>query len=57
MFKIYFINFGYTAEPSFAKLEDAIAYAKSKGFEAAIMQNKLIVGSWSFFSGYKDAQE
>ncbi len=35
-YEIFYINHGYTSSERPKTLEDAIAYAKSKGFEAAI---------------------
>ena len=59
---VYYTNFGYAAEPSFDTVEDALNYAKTKGFEATIFltgdtdsrQHSCdIVASWGIFSGVK----
>jgi hypothetical protein len=54
MFRVYFTNFCYFAEPAFDTLEDAIAYAKSKTFDATIYGGRHIIGAWSYFGGYRN---
>lgn len=56
-YKIHYTNFGYWAEAQFAAIAEALAYAKSKGFEAGIYEDRgrdyrgetlgRIVASWS----------
>lgn len=53
MFTIFYVNFWYGPEVSFATVEEAVAYAKTKGFEAAIRRNGDAVGYWSLIGGYR----
>lgn len=57
-FYVFYTNFGYVAGESFDTMEDALNYAKSKGFDAAILRSEGypkhgadIVASWGIFSG------
>lgn len=56
MFKIHYTNFGYWADARLATIEEAIAYARSKGFEVGIYEDHApnrvsaqgpCVASWS----------
>ena len=45
MYKIWFINFGYLADPVFDTPEDAVAWGKSKGFEFSVFKDGDPIGS------------
>ena len=51
MFNVFYTNFGYSAPQDFATVEDAIEYARSKGFEATIDDGNNLVASWSPIRG------
>jgi hypothetical protein len=62
-YHVYFLNHGYFAQDSFADFDSAVAYAKSKGFEATILKphhtdkphkGGEVVGSWSILGGLRD---
>jgi hypothetical protein len=53
MYTIFYTNFWYGPEIEFATLEEALTYAKSKGFDAAIRLNGETIGSWSIIGGYR----
>jgi hypothetical protein len=52
-FTIFYTNFWYGPEIEFETLEEALTYAKSKGFDAAIRLNGETIGSWSIIGGYR----
>lgn len=51
MYKVFWINFGYHSLETFAILDQAIEYGKSKGFEFRIDQDSKIIYSWSPITG------
>lgn len=63
MFNVYWLNFDYFCDQDFASFDDAVAYAKSKCFEAVIIkpyrkghpyQGGEHVGFWSPIGGLQD---
>jgi hypothetical protein len=53
MFKIFFINFGYSASKAGETLEEAKKIARKAGFESRIeTEDGTCVGTWSPISGY-----
>ena len=58
MFFVYWTNMGYASSESFATLEAAVAYARSKCFEATILKGGVqtgdIVASWSPIGGLRE---
>lgn len=53
MFSIFYVNFWYGPEQSFETVEQAIDYARSKGFDAAIRRNGEAIGYWSIIGGWR----
>ena len=53
MYSIYYINFSYGPEVTFNSIDDAVAYARSACFEAAITHYGETVGVWSPINGYR----
>lgn len=54
MYKIFWINFDYFAEPHFDSFDAAVQFAKSRCFEALIVNNcGESVGVWSPIGGAK----
>lgn len=51
MFSVYLTNFQNHLEPRFASFEEAVAFARSKGFEASILLGRVCVGAWSPICG------
>ena len=47
MFRVYLTNFHRYLDGEFATMADAIAKAKSAGFEASIVHGDDVVASWS----------
>lgn len=56
-YRLWLTNFNYYIDGQFARQEDAVAAAKSKGFEAAIHLTHgggtQVVGSWSPIGGFR----
>lgn len=56
-FRVFWINSGYFSQESFADIESAISYGKSKGFEFTVWEylpnefDSILVASWSIFGG------
>jgi hypothetical protein len=54
MFTVFYVNFWYGPDVEFKTVEEAIEFAKSKGFETAIRRNRSdAVGYWSPIGGYR----
>lgn len=54
MYRIYYINFGYYALDTFRGISLAVAYAKSKCFECAIVDDtNNTVATWSPIGGLR----
>lgn len=53
MYTIFFVNFWYGPGDEFATCDEAIAFAKTKGFDAAIRRNGEAVGYWSIIGGFR----
>lgn len=57
MFFIFYTNFGYGPDASFSTEEEAIVFARSKGFEATVRYKDAVVnkpvGCWSPIGGYR----
>lgn len=51
---IYWSNLGWYADQSFVTLEQALSFARSRGYECAFHQNGECIGAWSFLSGFRD---
>lgn len=51
MYHIFLSNMGYGFPDRFSTFDAAVAFAKTKGFEATIYHNKAPVGHWSPISG------
>jgi hypothetical protein len=66
MYKLWFVNFSYMHEKEHSTLEEAIAAAIKHCYDVLIYrsgervvgpsQSDEIVGSWSFFGGYKSLE-
>ena len=63
MLYVHFTNHDYFAQDSFSSFDDALAYAKSKGFDATICKpyhsgkpykGVEILASWSILGGLHD---
>ena len=53
-YRVFFSNFGYFAEPTFASLDEAAAYSRSKCFETTISTTAGdIIASWSPIGGLR----
>jgi hypothetical protein len=53
MYRVYYINFSYFADGEWQTLEDAVAYVKSKCFQAAIYRGDDMVASWCPLAGLR----
>lgn len=53
MFTIFYVNFRYSPDDTFDSVNEAIEFAKSKGFEVAIRRNGKAIGYWSPIGGYR----
>lgn len=51
-YSVYWTNMGYSSQEQFDTAEAAIKYAKSKGFEATILDsNNDVIASWGYIAG------
>lgn len=53
MFRVFFVNFNYFADASFASFYEAVDFAKSKSFEASIYDGSRVTAIWSPISGLR----
>jgi hypothetical protein len=51
--KVFWANHGYCSSEHFEKLEEALAYAKSKCFQAGFWRNGELLGSWCPIGGFR----
>jgi hypothetical protein len=51
MFQVSLTNFGTKFSNSFATFEQAVEFAKSKGFECTIHSGNSVAGTWSPIGG------
>lgn len=56
MFTVRHPNFGNAHKGSFATESEAIAVARSHGFEASISRNGVPVGIWSPIGGFRRSE-
>ena len=54
--RVYWINHDYFADREFANLNDAVAYARSTSFEASFWAGETMLGSYSYFGGFREAR-
>lgn len=56
-YRLWLTNFNYYLDAQFARQEDAVAYAKTKGFETAIHLTHgggtQVVGYWGPLGGFR----
>jgi hypothetical protein len=54
MFSVYYTNHFYSAAETFATMEQAVEYGKSKGFEFSVrQQGGNVVAGWSPLYGLR----
>ena len=54
MFKVNFINLGYSADQKFTTLKEAFAYGVKHHFEFSVSDQYGIVSAWSPIGGRRD---
>lgn len=52
-FRVRFTNFDYFSQETFATLDAALVYAKSKCFDVGIYNGEKLVASWSYIGGFR----
>jgi len=51
--RVYFSNFSYFSAETFTSFDAAVAYAKSKGFDAAIYEGDTLLATWGIIGGLR----
>jgi hypothetical protein len=58
MFRVYWVNHNYFAQDTFPTVDEALDYARSKGFDATVWRGQGtsiedMVAAWSTFGGVR----
>ena len=51
--RIFWTNHGYYSQEEFTSIDDAVAYVRTKCFEAAFHQGDNVLAAWSPISGLR----
>jgi hypothetical protein len=53
MIRVFWTNHGYYSQEEFTNLDDAVAYVRTKCFEAAFHQDDRVLAGWSPIGGLR----